>query len=169
LKTWPRHKPLPAPRRKTCSSAPASWQDLTNRWALPKKWPLETVPAVGKLLSRHCGWGGKRCSKPQLDRVCLIGPILRCREQLAAFRAAGVDLPILSPPVRVNGANLSGPFTSEGGCLRISEQTPSAVRLRGKIATTGLVASGPNSGRVYASRKSLRRRSARPSISGGQT
>jgi hypothetical protein len=32
-----------------------------------------------------------------LDAICLIGPILRCREQLAAFRVAGVDLPILSP------------------------------------------------------------------------
>ena len=39
-----------------------------------------------------------------LDAVCLIGPIARCREQLAAFRAAGVDLPILVPPIGVDGA-----------------------------------------------------------------
>jgi hypothetical protein len=31
-----------------------------------------------------------------LDAICLIAAPLRCREQLAAFRAAGVDLPILS-------------------------------------------------------------------------
>jgi hypothetical protein len=39
-----------------------------------------------------------------LDAVCLIGPISRCREQLQAFRAAGVDLPILSPPIGAEGA-----------------------------------------------------------------
>lgn len=39
-----------------------------------------------------------------LDAVCLLGPIGRCREQLAAFRAAGVDLPILVPPIGVDGA-----------------------------------------------------------------
>jgi hypothetical protein len=39
-----------------------------------------------------------------LDAICLIRPILRCREQLAAFRVAGVDLPILSPPIGVEGA-----------------------------------------------------------------
>jgi hypothetical protein len=39
-----------------------------------------------------------------LDAVCLLGPIGRCREQLATFRAAGVDLPILVPPIGVDGA-----------------------------------------------------------------
>ncbi len=39
-----------------------------------------------------------------LEAVCLLGPVDRCREQLAAFRAAGVDLPILLPPVGVAGA-----------------------------------------------------------------
>lgn len=38
-----------------------------------------------------------------LDAVCLLGPVSRCREQLAAFRAAGVDLPILVPPIGVDG------------------------------------------------------------------
>jgi hypothetical protein len=28
----------------------------------------------------------------------------RCREQLVAFREAGVDLPILYPPIGVDGA-----------------------------------------------------------------
>jgi alkanesulfonate monooxygenase SsuD/methylene tetrahydromethanopterin reductase-like flavin-dependent oxidoreductase (luciferase family) len=36
-----------------------------------------------------------------LDAVCLIGSLARCREQLAAFRAAGVDLPILYAPIGV--------------------------------------------------------------------
>jgi 5,10-methylenetetrahydromethanopterin reductase len=39
-----------------------------------------------------------------LDAVCLLGPLARCRERLAAFRAAGVDLPILVPPIGVDGA-----------------------------------------------------------------
>jgi alkanesulfonate monooxygenase SsuD/methylene tetrahydromethanopterin reductase-like flavin-dependent oxidoreductase (luciferase family) len=39
-----------------------------------------------------------------LDAICLLGPLERCREQLAVFRAAGVDLPILYPPVGVDGA-----------------------------------------------------------------
>jgi alkanesulfonate monooxygenase SsuD/methylene tetrahydromethanopterin reductase-like flavin-dependent oxidoreductase (luciferase family) len=39
-----------------------------------------------------------------LDAVCLFGPVTRCREQLATFRAAGVNLPILVPPIGVDGA-----------------------------------------------------------------
>jgi alkanesulfonate monooxygenase SsuD/methylene tetrahydromethanopterin reductase-like flavin-dependent oxidoreductase (luciferase family) len=39
-----------------------------------------------------------------LDAICLIGPLERCQEQLAAFRAAGVDLPILYPPIGIDGA-----------------------------------------------------------------
>ena len=50
------------------------------------------------------GAGGDSLSNRLLDAVCLIGPISRCRGQLAAFRAAGVDLPILSPPIGVDGA-----------------------------------------------------------------
>jgi alkanesulfonate monooxygenase SsuD/methylene tetrahydromethanopterin reductase-like flavin-dependent oxidoreductase (luciferase family) len=50
------------------------------------------------------GAGGASYSDRMLDSICLIGPISRCREQLAAFCAAGVDLPILSPPVGAEGA-----------------------------------------------------------------
>jgi alkanesulfonate monooxygenase SsuD/methylene tetrahydromethanopterin reductase-like flavin-dependent oxidoreductase (luciferase family) len=50
------------------------------------------------------GAGGDALSDRLLDATCLIGPISRCREQLAAFRDAGVDLPILSPPIGVKGA-----------------------------------------------------------------
>jgi len=50
------------------------------------------------------GAGGDSLSDRMLDAICLIGPISRCREQLATFRAAGVDLPILSPPIGVEGA-----------------------------------------------------------------
>ncbi len=52
----------------------------------------------------EAGAGGASLSDRLLDAVCLIGPISRCRDQLAAFRAAGVDLPILSPPIGVDGA-----------------------------------------------------------------
>ncbi len=52
----------------------------------------------------EAGVGGASLSDRLLDAVCLIGPISRCRDQLAAFRAAGVDLPILSPPIGFDGA-----------------------------------------------------------------
>jgi alkanesulfonate monooxygenase SsuD/methylene tetrahydromethanopterin reductase-like flavin-dependent oxidoreductase (luciferase family) len=50
------------------------------------------------------GAGGAALSDRLLDAVCLLGPMARCREQLAAFRSAGVDLPILAPPIGVDGA-----------------------------------------------------------------
>jgi len=36
--------------------------------------------------------------------VCLAGPLTHCCEQLAAFRSAGVDMPILVAPIGVDGA-----------------------------------------------------------------
>jgi alkanesulfonate monooxygenase SsuD/methylene tetrahydromethanopterin reductase-like flavin-dependent oxidoreductase (luciferase family) len=50
------------------------------------------------------GVGGPSLSHRILDAVCLTGPLTRCREQLAAFRCAGVDLPILVAPTGVDGA-----------------------------------------------------------------
>jgi len=50
------------------------------------------------------GAGGAALSDRLLDAICLIGPLTRCRERLAEFRAAGVDLPILMPPIGVEGA-----------------------------------------------------------------
>ena len=41
-----------------------------------------------------------------LDAVCLIGSVERCRERLAAFGAAGLDLPILVPPIGVDGSRV---------------------------------------------------------------
>ena len=59
---------------------------------------------VEEAAKAEAGAGGASLSNRLLDAICLIGPISRCREQLAAFRAAGVDLPILSPPIGVGGA-----------------------------------------------------------------
>jgi len=50
------------------------------------------------------GAGGASLSERILDAVCLLGPMDRCRAQLAAFRGAGVDLPILVAPIGVDGA-----------------------------------------------------------------
>jgi alkanesulfonate monooxygenase SsuD/methylene tetrahydromethanopterin reductase-like flavin-dependent oxidoreductase (luciferase family) len=50
------------------------------------------------------GQGMESLSNRLLDAICLLGPLDRCREQLAAFRRAGVDLPILYPPIGVEGA-----------------------------------------------------------------
>ena len=37
-----------------------------------------------------------------MDAVCLVGPLPRCREQLAAFREAGLTYPILAPQAMRN-------------------------------------------------------------------
>ncbi len=50
------------------------------------------------------GGGGASLSDRILDAVCLTGAMARCSEQLAAFRSAGVDLPILVAPIGVDGA-----------------------------------------------------------------
>jgi alkanesulfonate monooxygenase SsuD/methylene tetrahydromethanopterin reductase-like flavin-dependent oxidoreductase (luciferase family) len=50
------------------------------------------------------GAGLAALSDRLLDAVCLLGPVARCREQLTAFRAAGVDIPILLPPAGVEAA-----------------------------------------------------------------
>jgi hypothetical protein len=50
------------------------------------------------------GAGGAALSDRLLDAVCLLGPMGRCRDQLTTFRNAGLDLPILVPPIGVDGA-----------------------------------------------------------------
>lgn len=50
------------------------------------------------------GGGGAALSDALLDSFCLIGPLSRCRERLAEYREAGVDLPILNPPIGPDAA-----------------------------------------------------------------
>ena len=50
------------------------------------------------------GAGGAALSDRVLDAICLIGPVARCRERLAAYREAGLDLPILWPAMGVDSA-----------------------------------------------------------------
>jgi len=50
------------------------------------------------------GRGAESLSDQFLDAVCLIGSVARCRERLAAFTAAGLDLPILVAPIGIDGA-----------------------------------------------------------------
>jgi alkanesulfonate monooxygenase SsuD/methylene tetrahydromethanopterin reductase-like flavin-dependent oxidoreductase (luciferase family) len=50
------------------------------------------------------GEGAAAFSDELLDSFCLIGPIERCQAQLDAFRAAGVDFPILYPPIGPDAA-----------------------------------------------------------------
>jgi alkanesulfonate monooxygenase SsuD/methylene tetrahydromethanopterin reductase-like flavin-dependent oxidoreductase (luciferase family) len=50
------------------------------------------------------GEGAAALSDALLDSFCLIGPVDRCRERLAAYREAGVDLPILNPPIGPDAA-----------------------------------------------------------------
>ncbi|GAA4704813.1 LLM class F420-dependent oxidoreductase [Pseudonocardia yuanmonensis] len=50
------------------------------------------------------GEGGAALSDRLLDSFCLLGPVSRCRERLARYREAGVELPILVPPVGPDAA-----------------------------------------------------------------
>jgi hypothetical protein len=43
------------------------------------------------------GAGSDALSDRVLDAICLIGPVGRCRDRLAEYRTAGLDLPILWP------------------------------------------------------------------------
>ena len=54
------------------------------------------------LMERGEGMAG--LSDRLLEAICLIGPRDRCQEQLTVFREAGVDLPILYPPIGTDGA-----------------------------------------------------------------
>jgi alkanesulfonate monooxygenase SsuD/methylene tetrahydromethanopterin reductase-like flavin-dependent oxidoreductase (luciferase family) len=50
------------------------------------------------------GAGSSSLSDALLDSICLLGPIERCQQRLAEYRASGVDLPILMAPIGVGGA-----------------------------------------------------------------
>ena len=50
------------------------------------------------------GAGAAALSDALLESFCLIGPVDRCRERLAAYREAGVELPILNPPIGPDAA-----------------------------------------------------------------
>ncbi len=50
------------------------------------------------------GGGGEALSERVLDAICLLGPVERCRERIAAYREAGLDLPILWPALGVESA-----------------------------------------------------------------
>jgi alkanesulfonate monooxygenase SsuD/methylene tetrahydromethanopterin reductase-like flavin-dependent oxidoreductase (luciferase family) len=50
------------------------------------------------------GAGGDALSDRVLDAICLMGPVGRCRERIAEYRAAGLDLPILWPGLGVDTA-----------------------------------------------------------------
>ena len=50
------------------------------------------------------GAGGEALSDRVLDAICLIGPVAHCRDRLAAYREAGLDLPILWPAMGVEAA-----------------------------------------------------------------
>jgi alkanesulfonate monooxygenase SsuD/methylene tetrahydromethanopterin reductase-like flavin-dependent oxidoreductase (luciferase family) len=50
------------------------------------------------------GAGGAALSERLLDAVCLIGGVDECLERLGVYREAGVGMPILMPPIGVDGA-----------------------------------------------------------------
>src|SRR4029077_5495679 len=50
------------------------------------------------------GAGGEALSDRVLDAICLIRPVAHCRDRIAAYREAGLDLPILWPAMGVDAA-----------------------------------------------------------------
>lgn len=52
----------------------------------------------------EAGLGGDALSDDFLEAICLLGPMGRCRERLAEYREAGVDLPIIWPALGLEGA-----------------------------------------------------------------
>ncbi len=50
------------------------------------------------------GAGGDAFSDRVLDAICLIGPVARCQDRIAAYREAGLDLPILWPGIGIDSA-----------------------------------------------------------------
>ena len=50
------------------------------------------------------GAGGDALSDRVLDAICLLGPIEQCRERVAAYREAGLDLPIIWPALGIDSA-----------------------------------------------------------------
>jgi 5,10-methylenetetrahydromethanopterin reductase len=50
------------------------------------------------------GAGGESLSDAFLDAICLIGPVGHCRDRIAAYREAGVDLPIIWPALGIDSA-----------------------------------------------------------------
>jgi alkanesulfonate monooxygenase SsuD/methylene tetrahydromethanopterin reductase-like flavin-dependent oxidoreductase (luciferase family) len=62
------------------------------------------------------GAGAMALSDELLDSFSLIGPLERCQRKLGEFRQAGVDLPILMPPIGVEGARaVIEAFSAEAG------------------------------------------------------
>jgi alkanesulfonate monooxygenase SsuD/methylene tetrahydromethanopterin reductase-like flavin-dependent oxidoreductase (luciferase family) len=52
----------------------------------------------------EAGAGGEALSDRLLDSICLLGPVERCRDRLAEYHEAGLDLPILWPGLGVDNA-----------------------------------------------------------------
>lgn len=62
-----------------------------------RMWRESGFPDEADAMDR--GEGAAGLSDALLDSFCLIGPLSRCRERLDEYRSAGVDLPILNPPI----------------------------------------------------------------------
>ncbi len=52
----------------------------------------------------EAGAGGEALSDRLLDAICLIGSVESCRDRLAEYRGAGLDLPILWPVFGIDSA-----------------------------------------------------------------
>ncbi|HVH23502.1 MAG TPA: LLM class flavin-dependent oxidoreductase, partial [Pseudonocardia sp.] len=74
------------------------------------------------------GAGPAALTDELLDSFCLIGPVSRCQERLAEYREAGVNLPILNPPIGPDAAiAVIRAFAGEGSSAAISRAASSAT------------------------------------------
>ena len=68
------------------------------------QWLLRASGFVEEADRAEQGADSDALSDRVLDAICLIGPINRCRDRIAEYRAAGLDLPILWPGLGVDTA-----------------------------------------------------------------
>jgi len=59
---------------------------------------------VAEAAQMAAGRGAESLSDALLDAFCLIGPVEHCQQRLAEYRATGIDLPILGPPIGPDAA-----------------------------------------------------------------
>ena len=69
-------------------------------------WRASEIQNVARAATERAeqGGSGEALSDRVLDAIGLLGTVAGCRERIAAYREAGLDLPILWPGVGVESA-----------------------------------------------------------------
>jgi len=75
------------------------------------------------------GVGGEALSDRLLDAICLLGPVSRCRERLAKYRVAGLDLQSCGRPWGSKAREKSSQRSANRGDAILDRIVHSAHRL----------------------------------------